>query len=199
MATEKVDRGKEKERRREVATKMVAATIRQKSEHGRLLPEREIRQDLLDQNIWPLDQEEEPDTLEAIFTEARQKNEDLEELRGESGKFYYSSLFMTGSYARLLLRKEGDPLLLIAECVRENSSLYPRPIPLTTFENSPFELTREEVHLCLKKMAEHADYPDIARTTTSAGTEYLYSTSHLDPNYASMLAEWFDVGQFQNP
>lgn len=199
MTTEKLDRGKEKEGGCEVVIQRVAAIIRQKSKEGRLLPEREVQQELMDQDIWPPDREEEPDTLERILTQTRQKNEDLEEIRRESGKFYYSSLFMTESYARLLSRKEGDPLLFIAECVRENSSLYPRPIALTTFENSPFELTREEVQLCLKKMAGHADYPDIARTITTAGTEYLYSTAHLDPDYASMLAEWFDVGQFQNP
>jgi hypothetical protein len=28
---------------------------------------------------------------------------------------------------------------------------------------------------------------------------FLYSTRHLDPDHASMLAEWLDVGQYRNP
>jgi hypothetical protein len=43
------------------------------------------------------------------------------------------------------------------------------------------------------------EYEDIARTTTSIGTVYLYSTRHLEPDYASTLAEWLDVGQANNP
>jgi hypothetical protein len=89
--------------------------------------------------------------------------------------------------------------MLIAEIVRENSALYPRPIPMDTFKNSPFELTQEEILACLQKISGQEDYQDIARTTTSAGTVFLYSSRHLDQGYASMLAEWLDVGQFNNP
>jgi len=48
-------------------------------------------------------------------------------------------------------------------------------------------------------MPGQEEYQDIAQTTTSIGTIFLYSTRHLDPGHASMLAEWFDVGQFNNP
>ena len=40
---------------------------------------------------------------------------------------------------------------------------------------------------------------DIARTATSASGCYLYSTRHLEPDHAAVLAEWLDVGQFDNP
>ncbi len=42
-------------------------------------------------------------------------------------------------------------------------------------------------------------YRDIARTRTSAGNEYLYSTAYLEADYASSLAQWIDVGQYDNP
>jgi hypothetical protein len=106
---------------------------------------------------------------------------------------------MTETYARLLLQREGDPLQLIAEIVRENSALYPRPFPLGAFERTPFTMTREEIQRCLDQMSCHQAYQDIARTITSAGNVFLYSTLHLDPDYAATLAEWTDVGQHDNP
>jgi hypothetical protein len=42
-------------------------------------------------------------------------------------------------------------------------------------------------------------YLDIASTTTSSPRVFLYSTMHLEPDHAAMLAEWLDVGQFENP
>jgi len=46
--------------------------------------------------------------------------------------------------------------------------------------------------------AEEA-YRDIASTTTSSSRVLLYSTLHLETDHAEMLAEWLDVGQFENP
>jgi len=48
-------------------------------------------------------------------------------------------------------------------------------------------------------MARQDAFKDIQQTTSSIGTAFLYSTIHLDPDYASMLAEWLDVGQASNP
>jgi hypothetical protein len=99
----------------------------------------------------------------------------------------------------MLLQKLGDPARLIAEVIRQNSASYPRPVPLDMFTNPPFDLTREQVVDCLERMTVEEDYRDIASTTTSASTIFLYSTLHLEPEHASMLAEWFDVGQLENP
>jgi hypothetical protein len=35
--------------------------------------------------------------------------------------------------------------------------------------------------------------------STSAGHVFLYSSRYLERDYALMLAEWVDVGQFENP
>ena len=67
------------------------------------------------------------------------------------------------------------------------------------FTHPPFDLTREQVMDSLGRMSGREEYRDIASTTTSASTVFLYSTLHLEPEHASMLAEWFDVGQAQNP
>jgi len=90
-------------------------------------------------------------------------------------------------------------LLLIAKVVRENSAVYPRPVSLNLFGDSPFNLTQGELQGYLHQMAKGEGYGDIKQTTTSAGNVFLYSSRHLEPGYASMLAEWFDVGQFDNP
>jgi hypothetical protein len=90
-------------------------------------------------------------------------------------------------------------MLLIAEIVRENSAIYPRPVPIDMFKHLPFDLRLEEIQAYLAQMAKRDDYRDIKQTTSSIGTVFLYSTLHLDPGYASMLAEWVDVGQANNP
>jgi hypothetical protein len=48
-------------------------------------------------------------------------------------------------------------------------------------------------------MAGAKEYQDIAQTTSSIGTVFLFSRLHLEPDYASMLAEWIDVGQSKSP
>ena len=118
---------------------------------------------------------------------------------GDGSRHYYSSLFMTGAYAAILLQKQGDPLRLIAEIVRQNSADYTRPVPLDLFTQPPFDLTRQEVLNDLERMEAVEEFRDIARTTTSASSVFLYSTLYLEPGHASMLAEWLDVGQFDNP
>lgn len=184
----------------ETACLIVANSIREKSEKGQLLFQKDIFQDLMDKKVLKSDPCEQLGPFEAILKKTMKMNEDLKELLDKDGvPRYYSAQFMSEAYARILLRKEGNPLLLIAEIVRENSALYPRPVPLAIFLDSPFELTQEEIPACLQKMSGQEEYQDIAQTTTSIGTVFLYSNRHLDPGYASMLAEWLDVGQSNNP
>jgi hypothetical protein len=76
---------------------------------------------------------------------------------------------------------------------------FRRPISLDIFQGPPFGLTHEQIQACLEQMTGQAGYGDIAQIRTSVGTVFLYSASYLDPAHASMLAEWLDVGQFNNP
>jgi hypothetical protein len=48
-------------------------------------------------------------------------------------------------------------------------------------------------------MAEDADFGDISFVESSEGTVYLYSTRHLDRDYAAFLAERLDVDLAMNP
>jgi len=199
MPSEKTD--KKELQPEEALRQRVAELVRVKSRDGQFTSRTEIRQYLLDRQLLPSQPKEgEPDQFQPLLVKTLEENGDLKELSGKDGvPRYYSSVYLSDSYVRLLLRKEGDPLSMIAETVRENSLVYPRPLPLTTFSHSPFDLTREEIPAFLRQMADREEYTDIQQTTTSIGTVYLYSTLHLDRDYASMLAEWLDVGQFNNP
>jgi hypothetical protein len=174
----------------------IVSMIRQESEAGRLISGSEILQRLADQRRPPLQEEEFASLLKKVLG----ANEDLHELAvGNGPRHFYSSLFMTGAYAMILLQKRGDPLRLIAETVRHNSADYTRPVPLDLFTLPPFDLKHQEVLSDLERMEAMEEYSDIAMTMTSASSVFLYSTLYLEPGHASMLAEWIDVGQFDNP
>ena len=179
---------------------VIAEGIRKKSQAGELTSENDIFQELLKQDILKGDREESQDHFKEALDETLNRYEDLQKLpdKGEGPRFY-SSKFMTESYTRILLQKETDFLLLIAEVVRENSAVYPRPVPLDLFGDSPFNLSQGDLQGYLEQMAKEEGYRDIRQTTTSTGNVFLFSSQHLEPAYASMLAEWFDVGQFNNP
>ncbi len=179
---------------------VIARIIRERSEIGKLIQFEEILTELTRQGLLKLEVADERSHFEAILREAVEKNEDLKDISIRDGDpYYYSAQSLSEAYARILIQKEGNPLLLIAEIVRENSAIYPRPIPLDLFKESPFDLAQEEIIECLKKMGKQGEYQDISQTTTSIGTIFLYSKRHLDSGYASMLAEWLDVGQANNP
>ena len=185
---------------REVAVHAVADMIRQRSEAGQLISESEILHRLIDQHLLTSQAADPEKEAEGIVREAVHGSEDLHELAGQDGsRHYYSSLLMTESYAGILHQRQSNHLQLIAEIVRQNSAIYPRPVPLDMFTQPPFELNRQEVLNDLERMAAEEEYRDIVQATTSASRVFLYSTLHLDPEYASMLAEWLDVGQFDNP
>ncbi len=178
----------------------VAAMIRQSSKGGRLISEGEILGRLGEQNLWPPPGEDQDGEAGSILEKFVAGSADLKAVAGPDGaRSYYSSDFMTAAYAGILVQKQGDRLRLIAETVRENSALYPRPVPLDLFTKPPFDLTPQEVLDGLERMADREEYRDIASTRTSTSRVFLYSTRHLEPDHASMLAEWLDVGQSNNP
>jgi hypothetical protein len=78
---------------------------------------------------------EAPAAFKEILAAALAKHPDLVPVKGAGERRFYSSQFMTHAYAGLLLRKEEEPLYLIAVTVRENSALYPRPLPWVPLSN----------------------------------------------------------------
>jgi len=60
-------------------------------------------------------------------------------------------------------------------------------------------LSQEELFSYLEGMSQREEFRDISRVSTSIGHVFLYSSRYVDRDYAMMLAEWIDVGQFENP
>jgi hypothetical protein len=184
--------------RGDAAAEMAAAVIRERSAAEQVVSTSEILS-VVEERLTPPDTDTTGDDISMLLTRLVQENEDLHSLAGAGSHWYYSSRSMTEAYAKILLHKLEGPLRLIAETVRQNSCAYQRPVPLYIFTEPPFCLTHHQILDCLATMAATEGYEDIATTTTSASGIYLYSTSHLEAEHAVMLAEWFDVGQSENP
>ena len=173
--------------------------IRRRSEAGQLVTPEEICSEFTRMGLL-IEKENPPAEFEDLLNEIVGRNEELKAIQdGKGVVHYYSVHSMAETYAKILVRRGEDPLCLMADVVRENSQRYPRPVPLAMFQGPPFGLTPEEISLCLNRMADQKEYRDIRQTTTSIGTVFLFSTLHLEPDYATFLAEWVDVGQTRNP
>jgi len=185
---------------REFPVRTIAEIIREKSQAGELISQHEIFERLLEKGLIKGEAERDKNELETLIEKALEENGDLVKLHAEGEEpFFFSSQFITDSYARILIQKRANPTRLIAEIVRENSAIYPRPTPFDIFRQPPFNFTLEEIHACLAQMAKEGEYADIQQTTSSIGNIFLYSTLSLNADYAFMLAEWIDVGQASNP
>jgi hypothetical protein len=178
---------------------LIAEFIRENSRAGRILAEDEILGCLMDRRLFKLNTEGTGCDVEQMLGKLVAGHPDLEEIATGGMRCYYSSEFMTRAYAGIMLQKRIGGLQLIAEVVRKSSEVNQRPMPLESFIRHPFDLSEQEIIDSLDAMATKEGYGDIARTVTSASGIYLYSTRHLEPGYAAVLAEWLDVGQFDNP
>jgi hypothetical protein len=188
--------GDEGTRRGDAAAKRAAAAIRERSANSQLISGSEILDLLNAEHLTPLDAGQD---IHGFFTQLVDGHEDLHGLSGTGSLWYYSSDHMTEAYAKIMFHQQEGPLRLIAETVRQNASTYRKPVPLDIFTRPPFNLTHDQVLRSLATMTETESYGDIARTTTSASGIYLYCKTHLEADHAAMLAEWLDVGQFENP
>lgn len=125
---------------------------------------------------------------------------DLKKMEGSEDVYFFSDLSMTEAYAIHLFRiGEKDPVRLIAETVRDESRIYPRPTPAATFSDPPFSLGARALEDALGRMTLRPDAADIKRTYASNGALYLYSDRFLGAAHADALAEWLEVGVRENP
>jgi len=177
-----------------------ADIIRENSKAGQLVSAEELLSTLKVEEGAKPERDEEIVPPEALLNKVLAEHKDLKEIRAKGGSsLYYSSMFMSDAYATLLLHKEEGPGMLIADTVRDDSDRYPRPTPLEVFKEPPFDLSQKEILSFLQEMSGREEYQDISQVSTSIGHVFLYSSRYLDRDYALMLAEWIDVGQFENP
>jgi hypothetical protein len=174
--------------------------IRDGSASGRLVRSQEILTELKGQGLLESVGIEPETDLETMLKLVLLENQDLHEIFGrKEGPYYFSVKSMSDTYAGILVRKAESSLWLMAEVVRESSKVYPSPVPMVSFREPPFDLARETILECLEALEGEREYQDIHQTITSIGTIFLYSSRHLDPDYAAVLAEWIDVGRADNP
>ena len=132
--------------------------------------------------------------------EADDSCEDIRVARTASGAIYlYSSLHMTDSYARILLRVEdGNPYQQIAVPVREHSKIYPRPTSLEELKDPAYGIDPERLMGLLDDMRQMEQYGDIKLITASTGALYLYSDLHLSKAHAESIVDWEEVGKYKS-
>jgi hypothetical protein len=178
----------------------LADIVREKSKAGQLVAAEELLTRLTPEQASSSEESADRASAEALLREAGAESKDLKEVATREGRtFYYSTMFMSDTYAGILLRKQEGAADLIAGTVREDSDRYPRPTPLGVFKEPPFDLSQEEIHTCLQVLSNREEFQDIRQVSTSIGHVFLYSQRYLDRDYALMLSEWMDVGQLDNP
>ncbi len=120
-------------------------------------------------------------------------------LEGAKSKYLYDTNAMTESYAHwAFLAKEDNPVVTFAECVREDSRVYPRPYRADNLKNPPFSMSTQEIEQAWEAVSALEPYADIQRTSASNGDVYFFSTKHLSPTYAHALAEYASVDRQRN-
>jgi hypothetical protein len=110
-------------------------------------------------------------------------------------EYLHAEYILSVAFAKLMLRKQAnDPKRLIAEVVRENSDLWPRPVSTEFFsETELFEMTPVDVANAVAAITSDPAYADVKGVTTSNGVVYLYSDRYLDEPLALNMAEWIEV------
>jgi hypothetical protein len=177
------------------STDLLTELIRRHSREGKLISGEHLESEIAEVES----REDDGLSFDEALNEAIQKNPDLRVVYDANRHaFYHSVDFLSHTYARILTLKD-IPALMMADTIRDNSARYPRPVPLDLFEQAPFHLSPEIIQVSLKEMASENEYSDIAATTSSEGTVYLYSSVFLSHDYATQLAEWEDVGYLCDP
>lgn len=113
---------------------------------------------------------------------------DIGLLTARDGTAYaFSEQSMTEEYARILLRIEADdPCYTIAETVRDESRVYPRPTDIEIFKYGLFNMDRNKLDEYIARTQEA--YGDIKVLRVASGTVYLYSETYMNEDQAEMVA-----------
>ena len=155
--------------------------------------------DLLSTLVPPL----EPGELDVSLAEMAkdERFKDIKSLVVSTGAVYlYSETFISKTYAGLLLRAEvNDPFATIAETVRDESRIYPRPTNIYRFNVPVFNIDPAELLTHIARMLEREEYKDIKMVHASNGVPFLYSNLYMEEPFAIGLAEWEAVEDEENP
>ncbi|MBB6214886.1 hypothetical protein HNQ80_000971 [Anaerosolibacter carboniphilus] len=125
---------------------------------------------------------------------------DIKSIRGSERLYFYSSKDMTENYAKILVRIEDKDLLkMVAETVRHESKIYPRPTDGRLFSTPPFSFGENELSSVMSQLKDQEIYQDIQEARASNGAVYLYSERFMTKDHAMALTEWIEVLQHETP
>ncbi len=130
-----------------------------------------------------------------------ERYQDIQKIVISTGAVYlYSETSITQNYAVILGRAAAnDPAATIAETVREESKIYPRPTNIDLFKDQVFNVSPDELETFITQTLEQEDFQDIKLILASTGARYLYSDQFMNADYAQSLVEWQEVGEQNNP
>lgn len=147
-----------------------------------------------------MDQEGVADLLQEMRTDPRYA--DVKPTNASTGEgFRYSVHHMSDYYAVLLTRAAGkDPCATIAETVRDESRIYPRPTCVQLFQEKLFEISACELESAVETMLRRPEFEDIRKMVhPDTGGIYLFSSKHMNDDLAYSMMDWQEVGKDANP
>ena len=128
--------------------------------------------------------------------------DDIKTVTAATGElFFYSGRHMSDYYALILARVAAqDPCAMIAETVRDESRIYPRPTCILFFREKLFGMNEADLKAIVDKTLARPEFSDIKMLVhPSTGGVYLYSSQYLDREVAFSLMDWQEVGKDANP
>lgn len=128
--------------------------------------------------------------------------EDIKTVTAGTGEmFFYSTRHISDYYALVLARVAAkDACVLIAETVRDESRIYPRPTCIMLFLERPFSVKEDDLEAVVRNTLERPEFSDIkAMIHPATGAVYLYSNKYLDGERAFMKMDYEEVIRPANP
>jgi len=126
--------------------------------------------------------------------------QDIVAIKGNQDNYFYSTCSMANNYAKtLVLLIEQDSCNVIAEAVRFECQVYPRPYKKQMLRYMPYCFSEEQIEAALMLMEGDPAFQDIQQVLPSNNEPYLFSTLSMHYGKAKGLCEWFEVEQHQNP
>lgn len=120
-------------------------------------------------------------------------------LEGKKDVYLFSARYMAGNYARILfLLSESDNARTLAETVRFECRIYPRPYRVEMLSLEPYFFDDATIQVALRMVEEGEDYGDIKRVYDCEGSLYLYSDALMTYDEAKGLCD-YEIEAQRNP
>jgi hypothetical protein len=178
---------------------VLTQAVKKRTEEARLYKKSELLSSINEDSL-PVGKTEDEVVEEFLTKAVSDEDSTLKVLEGKKDLYIYDSKKMADSYAEILKNQEDEDIpKMIADTIRRDSKIYPRPTDKRVFSHAPFNLDTQTLTTVLESMKKDEEYADIKVCTASNGVDYLYSNQHLLEDQAIYLTEWYEVEEELNP